>query len=827
MFLTMCQNISSVLSSKKSADELDIEAWIHSQELIELKLLLHAFLLSNLVFLVQDTPQLDLQWLELLKNTATLHSLLSSQAEKSPFSKTTFKRLFEGPKPSLSIVFDVTAALQTHKLVTSTTIESFMAETLKNMDAQVRHLVKRPQFESLFQIASTQSIHVVTLGDSPMNAISKMVNPHHAVSPSETVRGVQTLRKWLVSKIRALQGSAHHLAAYTEQISTHSEGDGRRKKQKGSAKTLSEGYSLATSQEWFELSQNLLRWIAADPNLNVIIDGADMDPDFIFSEECCRHALEGARGTYFAGLPNTYGSLYHQKRVQLALRVFSSLARGPASFRAKTQFIAECTAYWNNGHRKCDEVSVTNRPCVHNYHLTKVSQSELSISEKSTSKITFELAASAPSYSPSSKPSSSVDMISHSSGSKQVSSNWQPNYSPSSSTATKSEQEVPIMPHSSDFKALHRCNCGKNQTMRLDPFDLEHANTTFFSNPECCRYLPSLLESQLSLIRAQDAESNQRSLKDGGGDGKDDFYEDVTPLAMPHSLRLVNLGWEATVMGPIRETLRIEGPTTNLSLSSPNAANSSPESHSSPSSIAKLSVQTGFVDGYSTLLPWIVNTSGSMGFSSSLDQQLHAPISSPSIIQDMSNLSSSQPLLAHIGLEYECHAGHRWFVTPQVLTSLGLMYSSSSPATGGDSSANDPSLDIQSILETSYIPIYTICTCAKKMAQLQRIYIATPRDPSVRITFNLFVQVVGKTKNSQGGHTNEASSELNGDESALKIHLDSGIQDHLILPQDQLVCLRLPYIYTYHDKPLLQGKMSSNAECRFFLEPRSFGLITT
>jgi hypothetical protein len=794
MFLSVCQNLEKAIESAKTSQDFDVEMWLQLQELAEVKLLLHAFLLSHIVFLVQETAEMDVQWLDLLKNTAYLHSMLSSNADKVKFPSPSFKRLFEGPKPTLSLVCDITSTLTSRAFKLESETTAYVQETQKSLELQVKHLLRRPQFDCLFQLALPQHASVVFLGHSPMETVFGMANATEGTPISDASRGVRSLRKWLVSKARALHGTAHFLPAFVSATNTQVEGDTKKRKLKGASKTLMDGYLLPTSHEWFELSHDLLAWLSIEP---LIVSGG-VDANFLFSEECCRYALECARSTYFSGLPNIYGSPYHEKRLELALRVFSSLARGPVAFSVQSRLIAECTTYWNNGHRKCDAVSVTNRPCIHSYHLTKDSHSE-SAAEKLASRMTAELAASAPSYSPSIQAT-----VSSSLGTPQ------PIVSPPNTKLTNASNlpsnpshpapipdSAPTMPHSSGFKALHRCNCGKNQSTRLDPFDLKHANTDFFSNPECCRYLPSLVESHLSKLRSRDAEN--------GPLDNDDATDYMSVLSIPPSLRQANLGWEATVMGQVRKMIRVHsenGPSTLDSPVDPQAV---------ASERVRLADQAGFVDGYSNLLPWKVKFLGSFPISPSPSSSMRESLPATS---SNGNEGLASGTLAYLGLEYECHAGHRFFASPQVLAALGL---------------TNPDLilpiDIQHLLESSYIPIYTLCVCGKKTAQLQRLYIATPLDDSIRITFNPTIEVLGKAHHETDLYPLDAENDHGA--SLPRVHLESGITDHLILPPDQLVCIRLPYIYSYRNKPLLQEKLSSNAECRFFLEPHSFGLVTS
>ncbi len=55
----------------------------------------------------------------------------------------------------------------------------------------------------------------------------------------------------------------------------------------------------------------------------------------------------------------------------------------------------------------------------------------------------------------------------------------------------KDDNEQAIMPHSSGFRSLHACNCGRSRQTRDDPFDLRQANYEFYIMP-CCAQCPRL-----------------------------------------------------------------------------------------------------------------------------------------------------------------------------------------------------------------------------------------------------------------------------------------------------------------------------------------------
>ena len=53
---------------------------------------------------------------------------------------------------------------------------------------------------------------------------------------------------------------------------------------------------------------------------------------------------------------------------------------------------------------------------------------------------------------------------------------------------TTSLQHLSVMPHRSDRRYISYCNCGRLQAIRLDPFDYQEANWTFYNDLElaCC-----------------------------------------------------------------------------------------------------------------------------------------------------------------------------------------------------------------------------------------------------------------------------------------------------------------------------------------------------
>src|SRR3990167_2906377 len=90
------------------------------------------------------------------------------------------------------------------------------------------------------------------------------------------------------------------------------------------------------------------------------------------------------------------------------------------------------------------------------------------------------------------------------------------------------------------------------------------------------------------------------------------------------------------------------------------------------------------------------------------------------------------------------------------------------------------------------LTLYASCNCSKgpnshkHTALLQRVFLTTPTNPCLPIQINPLVQIILPQQRLQ-----------------YKLH------EAVTLPVDTFVCLRLPYVYEYNGKPVLQSHQST------------------
>ncbi|TRY95405.1 hypothetical protein DNTS_005480, partial [Danionella cerebrum] len=154
-----------------------------------------------------------------------------------------------------------------------------------------------------------------------------------------------------------------------------------------------------------------------------------LDADAKFSENRCQKALPLAHSAYQSNLPHNYTTTVHKNQLAQALRVYSQHARGVAFQRYALQLHEDCYKFWSNGHQLCEERSLTDQHCVHKFHLLP-------------------------------KPGEKPEM----------------------------DHNPPILFHNSRGRSTSSCNCGRKQSPREDPFDLQAANFDFYQTLEekCC-----------------------------------------------------------------------------------------------------------------------------------------------------------------------------------------------------------------------------------------------------------------------------------------------------------------------------------------------------
>lgn len=167
-----------------------------------------------------------------------------------------------------------------------------------------------------------------------------------------------------------------------------------------------------------------------------------LDIDNRFSEAVCSNSFASSLNFYKENLPSHYSKEMHEHKLTLTLQNFSFNARGPSMYKYIQRLQTECENYWKNGRKSCEQPSLTGNLCTHKTH--RLPQTEL------------------------------VDL-------NEVGDNQD---------ATKN---LPMMFHSSKYKLVSACDCGRRQSNREDPFTVRSANYEFYSKMRFhCRICSSL-----------------------------------------------------------------------------------------------------------------------------------------------------------------------------------------------------------------------------------------------------------------------------------------------------------------------------------------------
>ncbi|XP_071770127.1 nonsense-mediated mRNA decay factor SMG8 [Centroberyx gerrardi] len=199
-------------------------------------------------------------------------------------------------------------------------------------------------------------------------------------------------------------------------------------------------FELPTYSKWVQVASRLHQVIISNTEEEMaelaikvqsqlkVLEGF-LDADAKFSENRCQKALPLAHSAYQSNLPHNYTTTVHKNQLAQALRVYSQHARGVAFQRYALQLHEDCYKFWSNGHQLCEERSLTDQHCVHKFHLL-----------------------------------------------------------PQPGEKSEMDCNPPILNHNSRGRSTSSCNCGRKQSPREDPFDIQAANYDFYQTLEekCC-----------------------------------------------------------------------------------------------------------------------------------------------------------------------------------------------------------------------------------------------------------------------------------------------------------------------------------------------------
>lgn len=150
-----------------------------------------------------------------------------------------------------------------------------------------------------------------------------------------------------------------------------------------------------------------------------------LDADGRFSETRCSKMITNSVNFYQEGLPSHYNRETHRRKLMLAIQNFTMQCRGPSIYKYIQMLQNDCEAYWNNGHKMCEELSLTGNACVNKLHRT---------------------------------PSDDI----------------------CESNVSSEMKNLPVMLHNSMIKIISACDCGRRQGNRDDPFTTKAANYAFY-----------------------------------------------------------------------------------------------------------------------------------------------------------------------------------------------------------------------------------------------------------------------------------------------------------------------------------------------------------
>ncbi|KAL1925434.1 uncharacterized protein VTP21DRAFT_317 [Calcarisporiella thermophila] len=86
--------------------------------------------------------------------------------------------------------------------------------------------------------------------------------------------------------------------------------------------------------------------------------------DVAFSHSQCIQILKQAIEAYLLDSPPFYSKRHHQVKLDQAMRLYQSLARGTCATEYAHRLRNECTRIWENGRQKCEVKSLTGHECM-------------------------------------------------------------------------------------------------------------------------------------------------------------------------------------------------------------------------------------------------------------------------------------------------------------------------------------------------------------------------------------------------------------------------------------------------------------------------------
>lgn len=703
----MCQ-----LEEIANSSPADFHLWLEKQEYHTQKAMLYLFIISHQIFVIQENGFFDLRYLKVFRALQSIKlainsSVLSYLNETIQISD--FKSIplsYPGKcVPHLGLIVR-------QKLAPHLVSKSFALP--KDISSQITKNAREVLEKSLeTQISMLLKKGRILSSDSPLFTLDEF--SVFVIAETSEPDPISQLLSSSISEFMA--DYFPHSEANLGDVETL-DGIGRLKEYiLKKAKSLVQNRKVPPFRTWTSMVHNLqdlFLYGHKKPGRYRSESGGDLieklksyiDPDYKFSTSRCISALPSAKSQYLLNLPPYYTTQIHEKHFQKALQVFYQQTKGPACEHYESKLREDCTKIWKSGRQMCDAVSLTGRPCIYQIH----------------------------------------DIPN---GSETLSEN--------------------VKYHSSSYKSLNACSCGRTREIREDPFTIENSNMHSIKLAEkCCNFLTSFTfssEHYWSLHRFGAANYYQHEI----GLLQDGFLPGTNFLLPLHLFDALNFQSGLPLKEKRKEPILEENLLTK------------------ESNLEEI-IERG--RSYNAKQAEVI-----MAHQMQIHQKQQTKGKSRN--KPKPNKTDNQTPQSFIGYEYECPIGHRFFLSPNMdeiikgLTNHSLSY---------DQKVN--------LIISSHLPLFVPCQdpkCKEKpnnSAKLQRIFLVTPDVPSLlmanpRIKF-------------------------------FKNRPDSGMEECLfscgsevILPRNSFLCLYLPYVFCIEGQPLLQRENAIFMKGSFYLGKES------
>ncbi|KPM10474.1 SMG8-like protein [Sarcoptes scabiei] len=393
------------------------------------KSLLLLFYVSDIIIVTNPAPRFDISIINILR------IINSTRTKLQPFVAEMLSNLDKnllnyGKNPSLPEILFLFEAYNGYDFIKESNVKQY----IKQLEQQILRLLRKTKLiNSLFTISSLNSFVFVATESSRISDYDEYFSNeifrqcgfddndlgNYYLDPDFTKEknDERTFSKFIQPHLNSVNKHSSK-----EQSSSRSI---ERNRTKLFCKTFLAFKNLIFLQKYSGISSEKKR------NLQKILDSLSftLDVDNRFSEARCQKMVSTAVEFYKENLPSHYNQATHEHKLMLALQHFTTEARGPALYKYIQIIQNDCIAFWSNGRKMCEELSLTGNNCCNKLHRLPhddfIDQQETTI-------------------------------------------------------AMNENNNLPILTHNSMVKLISACDCGRRQANRDDPFTTKNGNYDFY-----------------------------------------------------------------------------------------------------------------------------------------------------------------------------------------------------------------------------------------------------------------------------------------------------------------------------------------------------------